>query len=284
MQPGVAPLTPMLRQGREGLETWRSPGWDHRSKARCLEIVAVWIAAGNRQHARSEHILDCVRDMRRVARIVDQSGKRSVYRPAALGKRKQDHATVRGKPCIAAAEQERADVKQARTFWISRRLPFMRMSPHRLVFVDERAGRLPARAARANEIDNALAQVQRVALPHDPPPNMVNHSSPAASQLRGAAFGNPGCGWPTVGRVPAPPQPAAAGLTYARAPRTAAAMAGTARASVTISMWFRPGMIVTGTSARTALTAGSNLSAKNSSSFSPATIARGEAAFLRSAA
>ena len=62
-----------------------------------VEIVAVWIAAGNRQHARSEHILDCVRDMRRVARIIDQGGKRSGYRPAALSKRKQDHATVRGK-------------------------------------------------------------------------------------------------------------------------------------------------------------------------------------------
>jgi len=55
------------------------------------------IAAGNRQHARSEHILDCVGDMCRVARIVDQSGKRPGYRPATLGKRKQDHATVRGK-------------------------------------------------------------------------------------------------------------------------------------------------------------------------------------------
>jgi transposase len=28
-------------------------------------------------------------------------------------------------------------VKEARTFWISRRLPFMRTEPHRLVFVDE---------------------------------------------------------------------------------------------------------------------------------------------------
>jgi transposase len=28
-------------------------------------------------------------------------------------------------------------VKVARTFWISRRLPFMRITPHRLVFVDE---------------------------------------------------------------------------------------------------------------------------------------------------
>jgi hypothetical protein len=56
------------------------------------------------------------------------------------------------------------------------------------------AGRLPARAARANEIDNALAQVQRVALPHDPPPNMAYHSSPTACQLGGAAFGDPGCG------------------------------------------------------------------------------------------
>ena len=62
-----------------------------------MEIVAVRVAAGHRQHARSEHILDGVGDMRRVARIVNQSGKRSGYRPAALGKRKQDHATVRGK-------------------------------------------------------------------------------------------------------------------------------------------------------------------------------------------
>ena len=45
----------------------------------------------------SEHILDRVGDVRRVARIVDQSGKRSGHRPAALGKRKQDHAAVRGK-------------------------------------------------------------------------------------------------------------------------------------------------------------------------------------------
>ena len=42
-----------------------------------VEIVTVGIAAGNRQHACSEHILDCVGDMRRVARTVDQSGERS---------------------------------------------------------------------------------------------------------------------------------------------------------------------------------------------------------------
>ena len=37
------------------------------------------------------------------------------------------------KKTLLATEQERADVKAARTFWISRRLPFMRMTPHRLV-------------------------------------------------------------------------------------------------------------------------------------------------------
>ena len=61
-------------------------GWIGPQK---VEIVAVGIAAGNRKHARSEHILDGVGDVRRVARIVDQSGKRSGDRPAALGKRKQ---------------------------------------------------------------------------------------------------------------------------------------------------------------------------------------------------
>jgi hypothetical protein len=45
----------------------------------------------------SQHILDRVGDARQVARIVDQSGKRSGHHPAALGKRKQDHAAVRGK-------------------------------------------------------------------------------------------------------------------------------------------------------------------------------------------
>ena len=49
---------------------------------------------------RRQHILNHVGDVRRVARIVDQSGKRSGYRPAALGKRKQDHAAVRGKTAI----------------------------------------------------------------------------------------------------------------------------------------------------------------------------------------
>ena len=61
-----------------------------------VKVVAVWIAAGNRQHACSQHILHRVGDVRRVARIVDQSGKRFGYRPAALGKRKQDYAAVRG--------------------------------------------------------------------------------------------------------------------------------------------------------------------------------------------
>jgi hypothetical protein len=38
-------------------------------------------------------------------------------------------------------------------------------------------GRLTPRPAAPNKSKNPLAQIQRVALAHDPPPVMVNHSS-----------------------------------------------------------------------------------------------------------
>src|SRR6516225_9962089 len=46
------------------------------------------------------------------------------------------------------------------------------------------AGSLTPGAAAPNEINNPLAQVQRVALAHDPPPIMVNHSSRLMGILR----------------------------------------------------------------------------------------------------
>jgi hypothetical protein len=56
-------------------------------------------------------------------------------------------------------------VKEARMFWISRRLPFMRMTPHRLVFVDEtstntKMTRLRGRALCGNRL-RALAPFGR---------------------------------------------------------------------------------------------------------------------------
>ncbi len=56
-------------------------------------------------------------------------------------------------------------MKEARIFWISRRLPFMRMTPHRLVFVDEtstntKMTRLRGRALCGNRL-RALAPFGR---------------------------------------------------------------------------------------------------------------------------
>ena len=47
-----------------------------------MKVVAVRVAASNSKRARLEHILHRVGDVGRVARIVDQSGKRSGDRPA----------------------------------------------------------------------------------------------------------------------------------------------------------------------------------------------------------
>ncbi len=68
------------------------------SERRKSKSLAVLVAAGDRQPARSQHILDRVRDVRGIARIGNQSGERSGEGAPPLGKGEQHDAAVRGKP------------------------------------------------------------------------------------------------------------------------------------------------------------------------------------------
>ena len=70
-------------------------GWIGAQK---VKIVAVGIASYDRQHARSQHILNRVRNVRRVSRVSDQSGERSGHGAASFGKGEQRDAAVRGEP------------------------------------------------------------------------------------------------------------------------------------------------------------------------------------------
>jgi hypothetical protein len=69
-----------------------------RVAAQPVEVVAIRIAAADRQHARSQHIGDRVRDVRRIAPVSNVSGERGSDFAAAIGKRQQHHAAVRGQP------------------------------------------------------------------------------------------------------------------------------------------------------------------------------------------
>ena len=85
--------------------------------AQPVEIVTVGIAAGNRQHAGPQHILHGVRDVRRIARIGDQSGEGLGNAAAPFGQGKQHDAAIGGKPPAI----ERSCDFLARNGWIGER-------------------------------------------------------------------------------------------------------------------------------------------------------------------
>ena len=69
-----------------------------RVAAEPVEVVAIGIAAANRQHAGAQHIGDRVRDVRRIAPVGNVSGQRGGDFAPAFGKCEQHHAAVGGQP------------------------------------------------------------------------------------------------------------------------------------------------------------------------------------------
>jgi hypothetical protein len=61
-----------------------------------VEVVAIGIAAANRQHAGAQDIRDRVRDVRRIAVVGNKSGERVGNCAPAIGKRQQHHAAIGG--------------------------------------------------------------------------------------------------------------------------------------------------------------------------------------------
>ena len=84
-----------------------------RIAAQPVEVVAVGIAAADRQHAGAQHIGDRVRDVRGIAPVGNQRGKRVGNFAPALGKREQHHAAVGGQ----SASIERSCDFLARNGW-----------------------------------------------------------------------------------------------------------------------------------------------------------------------
>ena len=71
---------------------------ESRITAQPVEVIAIGIAATNRQHAGSQDIGDRMRDVRRITPVSKISGKRIGDFAAAICQRKQHHAAVRGQP------------------------------------------------------------------------------------------------------------------------------------------------------------------------------------------
>jgi hypothetical protein len=95
---GCAEVTAAVRQPSAGqLEC--------RIEAQPVKVVAIGIAATNRQHAGAQHIRNRVRDVRGIAMVGNKSGKRINNCTPAIGECEQHHAAIRGKspPSNAAA-------------------------------------------------------------------------------------------------------------------------------------------------------------------------------------
>jgi hypothetical protein len=67
------------------------------SKRSRVEVVAIGIAAANRQHAGAQDIRNRVRDVRGIAMVGNKSGKRISNCAPAIGQCEQQHAAIRGK-------------------------------------------------------------------------------------------------------------------------------------------------------------------------------------------
>ena len=64
--------------------------------AQPVEVIAIRVAAGDRQHAPFQYVLNCVRNMRPIAPVGDQSSESLGESPPTLGKREQHDAAVGG--------------------------------------------------------------------------------------------------------------------------------------------------------------------------------------------
>lgn len=69
---------------------------ERRIETQPIKVIAIGIAAGNRQHAGSQHILKRVRDVRGIARIGDQHGKRLGNAAPFLSQGQQHDAAIGG--------------------------------------------------------------------------------------------------------------------------------------------------------------------------------------------
>jgi hypothetical protein len=67
-----------------------------RVPAQPVEVVAIRVAAPDRQHAGAQHIGDCVPDVRGIARVGNKSRECLSNSAPAIGKCQQHHAAVRG--------------------------------------------------------------------------------------------------------------------------------------------------------------------------------------------
>jgi hypothetical protein len=77
-----------------------------RIVAQPVEVIAIGIAAADRQHAGSQHISDRVRDVQRITPVSNVSSKCIGDFPAAIGQREQHHTAIRGQP---ASVEHRCD-------------------------------------------------------------------------------------------------------------------------------------------------------------------------------
>jgi hypothetical protein len=81
--------------------------------AQPVEVVAIGIAAANRQHAGAQDIRDRVRNVRGIAMVGNKSGKRISNCTPTIGQCEQQHDAIRGK----SATIERSCDFLARNGW-----------------------------------------------------------------------------------------------------------------------------------------------------------------------